>query len=38
MIERLILENPSMDFTNAKFNGEVPDPKSFMGGISTVNN
>lgn len=27
-----------MDFSNAKFNGDVPDPKSFLGGISMLNN
>mmetsp|Transcript_14453 Transcript_14453/g.17570 ORF Transcript_14453/g.17570 Transcript_14453/m.17570 type:complete len:226 (+) Transcript_14453:135-812(+) len=34
MLERFQEENPGFDFRDAEFNGEVPDPRSFMGGIS----
>ncbi|KAJ1637830.1 nudC domain-containing protein 2, partial [Pavlovales sp. CCMP2436] len=33
MLERFQAENPGFDFSGASFNGEVPDPKSFMGGM-----
>jgi hypothetical protein len=33
MLERLQEENPGMDFRNASFNGNIPDPRTFMGGI-----
>ena len=33
MLERWQEENPGMDFRGAKFNGSVPDPRSFMGGV-----
>jgi len=33
MLERFQEENPSFDFRNAKFNGEVPNPREFMGGV-----
>eukprot|EP00966_Prymnesium_polylepis_P226758 5246411-Prymnesium_polylepis.1 len=26
-------QNPGMDFSGATFNGAVPDPKTFMGGV-----
>ena len=34
MLERFQEENSSFDFRDATFNGEVPDPRTFMGGIS----
>ena len=34
MIERFQGENPGFDFRNAEFNGEVPDPNVFMGGVT----
>ena len=33
MLERFQAENPGFDFSGATFNGQVPDPKSFMGGV-----
>mmetsp|Transcript_12552 Transcript_12552/g.29826 ORF Transcript_12552/g.29826 Transcript_12552/m.29826 type:complete len:157 (+) Transcript_12552:140-610(+) len=33
MLERFQEENPGFDFSGADFNGQVPDPKTFMGGI-----
>lgn len=33
MLERFQAENPGFDFSGASFNGQVPDPKSFMGGV-----
>ncbi|KAH8741291.1 CS domain-containing protein [Cryptosporidium ryanae] len=33
MLERFQKENPGFDFSNAEFNGNVPDPRNFMGGI-----
>ena len=33
MLERFQEENPGFDFRDASFNGEVPDPKTFMGGV-----
>ncbi|KAL7550401.1 hypothetical protein ACHAWF_013644 [Thalassiosira exigua] len=33
MLERFQEENPGFDFRDATFNGEVPDPQSFMGGV-----
>lgn len=33
MIERWQEENPGMDFRDAVFNGSVPDPRTFMGGV-----
>lgn len=33
MLERFGEENPGFDFRDAKFNGEVPDPRTFMGGV-----
>lgn len=33
MLERFQEENPGFDFSNAEFNGAVPDPQSFMGGV-----
>ncbi len=26
-------QNPGFDFSNAQFNGSVPDPQTFMGGV-----
>ena len=33
MLERFQAENPGFDFSGASFNGQVPDPKNFMGGV-----
>ncbi|KAJ1453724.1 HSP20-like chaperone [Pelagophyceae sp. CCMP2097] len=33
MLERFQEENPGFDFRGAEFNGAVPDPRGFMGGI-----
>ncbi|KAL7529815.1 hypothetical protein ACHAXR_003174 [Thalassiosira sp. AJA248-18] len=33
LLERFQEENPGFDFRDATFNGEVPDPRSFMGGV-----
>ena len=33
MLERFQEENPGMDFRGAQFNGSVPDPRTFMGGV-----
>ena len=33
MLERFQEENPGFDFREATFNGEVPDPRTFMGGV-----
>lgn len=33
MLERFQEENPGMDFRGAEFNGNVPDPRTFMGGV-----
>mmetsp|Transcript_8739 Transcript_8739/g.25177 ORF Transcript_8739/g.25177 Transcript_8739/m.25177 type:complete len:157 (+) Transcript_8739:209-679(+) len=33
MLERFQEENPGFDFSGADFNGNVPDPRTFMGGI-----
>jgi hypothetical protein len=33
LLERFQEENPGMDFRGATFNGSVPDPRSYMGGI-----
>lgn len=33
MLERFGEENPGFDFRDAEFNGEAPDPRTFMGGI-----
>jgi len=33
MLERFQAENPGFDFSGATFNGQVPDPKTFMGGV-----
>jgi hypothetical protein len=33
MLERFQEENPGFDFRDASFNGEVPDPRTFMGGV-----
>ena len=28
-----MLQHPGFDFSGAKFSGEAPDPRSFMGGV-----
>ena len=33
MLERFQEENPGFDFRSAEFNGQVPDPRAFMGGV-----
>jgi hypothetical protein len=33
MIEKFQEENPGFDFRNAEFNGQVPNPREFMGGV-----
>jgi hypothetical protein len=33
MLERFQEENPGMDFSDAKFNGSAPDPRTFLGGV-----
>lgn len=33
MLERFQQENPGFDFSQAEFNGEAPDPRTFMGGV-----
>jgi len=33
MIERFQEEHPGFDFRSAEFNGQVPDPRAFMGGV-----
>ena len=33
MLERFQAENPGFDFSGASFNGQVPDPKTFMDGV-----
>jgi CS domain len=33
LLERFQEENPGMDFRSATFNGSIPDPRTFMGGI-----
>jgi hypothetical protein len=33
MLERFAEENPGFDFSNAEFNGNVPEARNFMGGI-----
>ena len=37
MLERFQQENPGFDFSGASFNGNVPDPKTFMGGVGYNN-
>jgi hypothetical protein len=37
MLERFQEENPGFDFRDASFNGEVPDPRTFMGGVGYNN-
>lgn len=34
MLERFQEENPGFDFSNAQFNGMVPEARTFMGGVS----
>lgn len=33
LLERFQQENPGFDFRDADFNGSVPDPRTFMGGV-----
>jgi len=33
MLQRFQEENPGFDFRGAEFNGEAPDPRTFMGGV-----
>mmetsp|Transcript_62062 Transcript_62062/g.71136 ORF Transcript_62062/g.71136 Transcript_62062/m.71136 type:complete len:179 (-) Transcript_62062:2295-2831(-) len=33
LLERFQEENPGFDFSNAEFNGQVPDARTFMGGV-----
>ena len=33
LIERFQEEHPGFDFRSAEFNGQVPDPRAFMGGV-----
>lgn len=33
MLQRFQEENPGFDFRDAQFNGQAPDPRTFMGGI-----
>ena len=33
MLERFQAENPGFDFSQAEFNGSVPDASTFMGGV-----
>jgi hypothetical protein len=33
MLERFTEENPGFDFSNAEFNGQIPDARKFMGGV-----
>ena len=33
LLERFQEKNPGFDFRDAKFNGEVPDSQTFMGGV-----
>ncbi|XP_021816324.1 nudC domain-containing protein 2 [Prunus avium] len=33
MLQRFQEENPGFDFSQAQFNGDCPDPRTFMGGI-----
>jgi len=36
MLERFQEEHPGFDFSGAEFNGQVPDPHSFLGGAKTT--
>jgi hypothetical protein len=33
MLERFQVEHPGFDFSSATFNGQVPNPRTFMGGL-----
>jgi hypothetical protein len=33
MLERFQEENPGFDFRDAEFNGNVPEPREFLGGV-----
>jgi len=37
MLERFQREHPTFDFSNAQFNGQCPDPQSFLDGINEHN-
>ena len=34
LLERFQEEHPGFDFSNAEFNGAVPDARTFLGGVS----
>lgn len=34
LLERFQEENPTFDFSNCEMNGNVPDPRKFMGGLN----
>ena len=36
MLERFQEEHPGFDFSGAEFNGGAPDPRKFMGGVSSL--
>ncbi|MCD9643880.1 hypothetical protein HAX54_031764 [Datura stramonium] len=36
MLQRFQEENPGFDFSQAQFSGNCPDPRTFMGGISST--
>jgi hypothetical protein len=36
MLERFQEEHPGFDFSGAEFNGQTPDPRKFMGGVSSL--
>jgi hypothetical protein len=33
MLERFQEEHPGFDFSDAEFNGQVPEARTFMGGV-----
>ena len=37
LLERFQEENPTFDFSGAEFNGQIPDPRTFMGGLNYTN-
>lgn len=36
MLQRFQQEHPGFDFSGADFNGEVPDPSKYLGGVSST--
>lgn len=38
MLERFQQEHPGFDFSQAKFNGEAPNPRTFLGGMGSAHN